>query len=242
MLVYFGIGIVLLLVLFIFFFRPIRLFLIRLLFSKYSFSYVKVFKKYFFKNPFVHCIKDSFEHHARHFYEEEKNAVSFKTTNDITFGKMPFNTTFQKVRKLKKKPYCFNSYKMGKYYIKVIGYKESLVNLGCNVVYYFIDNRFFLGEYVFKEPTEKTIGNIIKLVQQKYLEDKTVGLNKFYINHEDGSQIFYRNTGFAVILSYINLKATNLSEKFNEVFETIINKPPEEAEEDITISREENPF
>lgn len=233
--------------LFIFFFKPVRLFLIKLFFSRYSYSYVRVFRKYFYKNPFGHCIKDSFEHHARHFYESEKNSRFYTTKEDISFNKIPFYTSFAKIKKIKKKPYCFNSYKLGKHYIRVIGYKESLAQLGCNVIFYFLDSKFFLGEYVFKDPTEKTVNNILTLLQNKYIDKQqgTLGIenSKFYITHDDGSQIFYRYNGFSVTLSYINLKAGNLEEKFNNVFETIKKTTEEEEEPETNIEDlDENPF
>lgn len=247
MLLYFAIGGLLLLVLFIVFFKPIRLFLIKLFLTHYSFSYVRVFRKYFYKNPFVHCIKDSFEHRARHFHEHEKNSQFFTTKADISFNKIPFYTSFAKIKKIKQKPYCFNAYKLGKHYVKVIGYKESLAQLGCNVLFYFLDKKFFLGEYVFKDPTEKTVKNILTLLQDKYIDKKQdiveIENSKFYITHDNGSRIFYRYNGFSVTISYINIKAGNLQDKFDDVFKTLSKNFEDEQEpEQIIDSMEENPF
>ncbi len=198
----------------------LKLFFTRVFRGKYSLAYVSLYRKYYMKSPYTHCIKDEFVFRILSFFEKSKDTKQFKTNKTIQFGETPFFIRHNDFIKTFGKPYCFNTYLIqpSNNTLKIIGYKEQMLNTDMKALYYFIDNTFFMGEYVFKEITHETINEISNLLQKKYLDDKlTEGTDDFYIENKD-TMIYFSYTGFALILGYYCRKDTQINNILEEYF------------------------
>ncbi|MCK4638592.1 MAG: hypothetical protein KAT33_04170 [Bacteroidales bacterium] len=199
----------------------LKLFFTRVFRGKYSLAYVSLYKKYYFKSPYTHCIKDEFVFRIFSFFEKSKDTKQFKTNKTIQFGETPFLIRYNDFIKTFGKPYCFNIYLIqpSTNKLKIIGHKEQMLNTDMKALYYFIDNKFFMGEYVFKEITHETINKISNLLQKKYLDDiLTEGTDDFYIENKDNIIIYFSYTGFALILRYYCWKDTQINNILEEYF------------------------
>lgn len=189
--------------------------------GKYSLAYVSLYKKYYMKSPYAHCIKDEFIFRIFSFFEKSKDTKQFKTNKTIQFGETPFLVRYNDFNKTFGKPYCFNIYLIqpSDKKLKILGHKEQMYNTDMKALYYFIDNEFFMGEYVFKEINNETINKISNLLQKKYLDDiLTEGTDDFYIEDKDNTIIYFSYTGFSLILRYYYRKDTQINNILEEYF------------------------
>lgn len=198
----------------------LKLFFTRFFRGKYSLAYISLYKKYYMKSPHAKCIKDEFIFRIFSFFEKSKDTKRFKTNKTIQFGETPFLVRYNDLIKTFGKPHCFNIYLIqpSDNKLKIIGKKEQKYNTDLKALYYFIDNTFFMGEYVFKEIAHETINKISNLLQKKYLDDiLTEGTDDFYIEDKDNTIIYFSYTGFSLNLRYYCRKDTqinNIVEKY----------------------------
>jgi len=208
-------------------FPRIKLFLLKTFYSKYNYRYINAYKKYTKKNPHGYCIKDEFVFHILEFFKKNESCESYTTDNVIKFNDVEYFTTYKELTKIKEKPICFNSYYLNnKYNIKIIGYRDSMFNSSMRVLFYFIDDVFFMGEYVIKETSDNKIERISKIIHEKYLgRNYKVGVKgNFYIDGSDNSTMYFTNTGFSLIIKYfsnhdntIKAKIDNICDKYNGI-------------------------
>ncbi len=196
----------------------IKLFFIRLRKTKYSFKYITTYKRYYNKSPFPYCVKDEFEYHILPFAEHEKDAVIYKTSTDIIFGNVPFFRTYAQVRKDKGVPDCFNAYQIAGIDIKVAGYRDSYFGTSTQVLFFFLDNVFFMGELLFKWPKGRNIDEIFKVLANKYTTDAIKGGKRFYIKKTEAEVMFFRDSGFSLVLAYVNLDNQEINSKVEAVY------------------------
>ncbi len=209
--------VILLIAVFIFFSYPkIKLFLIKTLYSKYSYRYLSTFKSFSNKSPFSYCIKDEVIYHILPFLEIEKNAEVYPSKHPISFGNIAFGTSYKKVIKEKKKPICFNAFRIMNYDFKIIGYKDVVLDMSTRILYYFVDNVFFMGEYVFKSPDDKKLEKILNAISEKYLAKPVKKSNRFYIEVNPVSKLFFRDNGFNILIAYANFEDEQVKTKLTE--------------------------
>lgn len=212
-------------------YKRILLFIYRIFYSRYSYKYTNFFKKLINDNPYNYCIKDDFFDHILPFFREEKEAKKYIPVKEITFGSIHPGCSLNKILRLKEKPYCFNVYKFGDNHIKLIGYKDYILDSPCNILYYFVDNKYFMREFVFSLPKENSISQIATKLTEKYIDHIDTKSSKFYIlDNSKNISIFFRNCGFQVTVAYLcmqekttNNKVKNIIEYFDSISKKIKN-------------------
>ncbi len=196
----------------------IKLFLLKIFYSKYNYRYINVYKKYTNRSPHGYCIKDEFIYHILVFNDRDEKFEKYSTVKEIKFGDVEYFTTYQEIKKQKGKPYCFNSYYLNnKYDIKILGYRDSMYNTTIRVLYYFIDDEFFMGEYVFKGTLADRAKRISKIIHEKYLGRKTEANEKFYIDGPYDSTIHFTDTGFSLIIKYFSNGDKYIKAKLDDI-------------------------
>lgn len=225
-----------LLIFFIISFPRLKLFFIKIFYSKYNYRYINAYKKITNKSPHGYCIKDEFIYHILVFKDRDERFNNYKTEMEIKFGDFEYFDTYQKLRKQKGKPFCFNSYYLNnKYDIKIIGYRDSMYNTTMRVLYYFIDDVFFMGEYVFKGTIDEKAKRISKIMHEKYISKQSVPSEKFYIDGSFNTSIHFADTGFSLIIKYfcndndeIKAKLNDICKDYNNISKKFDNKRQKE--------------
>ena len=201
-------------------FSRIKLFLLKTFYSKYNYRYINAYKKYTNKNPHGYCIKDEFVFHILEFFKKNESCESYTTDKVIKLSDVEYFTTYKELTKIKEKPICFNSYFLNnKYDVKIIGYRDSMFNSSMRVLFYFIDDVFFMGEYVIKETSDNKIERISKIIHEKYLgRNNRVGAKEnFYIDGLDNSKMYFTNTGFSLIIKYFSNNDNTIKAKIDNI-------------------------
>lgn len=222
MIVFYFLGAILALALIIFLtYKRLVLMMVKLFYSKYSYKYLRVYKGFYYTSPFGYCIRDDISQHLLPFVGPEKDLPVFKTKKHITFGNWDFYSKMSKIRKKQGKPICFNAFKLGKTHFRILGYRDMLANIPTRVLYFGLDNHFFMGEYVFKKIAENQKKFILESLEKKYLGEK-VGTDKmFYIQESENRKIHFRDTGFSLIITYIDLAEQQTRESLNNVYQQL---------------------
>jgi hypothetical protein len=196
----------------------IRLASLRILYGQYSFEYLEFFKKHDLRNPLNNCIKDEITLHFSVFFRKFKNAVDFTTTVPIGFKDIPFMTLYQKVVKQFGQPSCINIARFGTSRVKVIGYSESFHQKKMKSLFYFIDDRFVMGEFVFSEYSRMNPTPVKEALSQKFLNGKPLEPDVFYISDSNGNRINFYDNGFYASVKYLFLGDTAINEILNTLF------------------------
>jgi len=177
-------------------------FYIRLFYGKYSPRYYFIYKKYVKKSAYRPCYKDSFIAHIEIFLENDENYEIHNTSQKISFVNFNFGCSIKELKKVKGEPYYYTIEKIGKADIICIGYNEDSLNTEIKTIYYFLNNKLFMGEYVFKSVPSQIENNIYKTLEDKYLNEPIRNKTCFIIKDYDQSVIIPENTGFELIIKY----------------------------------------
>lgn len=193
----------------------IKVFLTKLRYGSHSLEYVNLFKKNDLRSPFAPCVKDEFVFHIMMYLKKNENVKVYKTKEPIQFGNFSFNTSYKDFYKQKGVPSCFNALIFNKHEINILGYSDFLLNKKIKSIYYFADNHFILGEYVFAESSLNASFDITKMLVEKYTDEKAEKIDEFFISGEDRNCIYFINNGFEISIKYFNY-SDDFSKNFYE--------------------------
>jgi len=199
-------------------FPLIRLGYIRLVYGRFSYEFLEFFKKHNLRNPHNNCIKDEISMHFYTFYKSKRDALFFDTDTKIEFGDIPFLTTYKKLIQLKGEPKCINISRFGNSRVKLVGFNKTLHDLKMKTMYYFLGDRFVMGEYLFTDINKVKIADIVAPLTVKYLKGGNIESDNFYITDARGDKINYENNGFSITVRYFFRGDTATNDILDKIF------------------------
>jgi hypothetical protein len=178
--------------------------------GKYSFEYMTSYKKAFIRSPFQYCFRDEFFSHVLFILDRKDGLPTFRTHHPINFENQPFFTSYKKLLKEKGKPYCYNAFSFDNphFIIKAVGYQEVIANKKGTAVYYFFNDTFFMGEYIFKENSDQ----IRNICIGPYSDTGIIEDDNFYIENTSDRIIHYRDNGFTTDVKFLSLEDEKILE------------------------------
>ncbi len=202
--------------------RKIKLAFIRIIYGQYSYEYLSTHKRFFVMSPFQYCFKDDFISHIIYVLSKKEDVPSFKSHKEIFFENTPYFIEYREFLKQRGKPYCFNAYYFDHlgFEIKALGYQSTVMGSKAVIVYYFMNDAFFMGEYIFKNP--KT--NVKAKLAEHFLDKQELLDDNFYIENTKDRVIHYRNTGFTVDIKFLNREDRAVIENLQEYYKYITGK------------------
>ncbi|MFP4470161.1 MAG: hypothetical protein ACLFPE_05735 [Bacteroidales bacterium] len=219
------VGIIFLVVLGIWLYPLIKILSIRLVFGKYSARYISVYKMVTGKSPFAYCIKDDFLNHIAAFYQKINSIDSYDTKSAIGFADTPFGTKFKMVLRKNGRPLCVNAHRLGFFDIKVLGYRETLFNSNTRKHFFFLNNRFFMGEYLFKESGPEKIAELARILHKKYLEGIQAKSDNFLIRGANQTYIRFEHSGFYLCVKYLDRSDGEIAGLLDQFWTSTVKKP-----------------
>ncbi len=199
-------------------FPILNLLIIRAFRGKYSFEYLEFFKKHDLRNPLNNCIKDEITLHISVFFKRLKGASNFTTTIPIEFQDVPFLTSYKTLVKEFGTPHCINIARFDHKRVKVVGYNETFHQKKMKSLFYFIEDEFFMGEFVFSETRRMDPTQVKEGIAEKYLDGKLQDLDTFYIEGPLGNVLNYHDNGFFASVKYLYQGDPGINEILNNVF------------------------
>ncbi|MBE0637928.1 MAG: hypothetical protein IH598_05365 [Bacteroidales bacterium] len=223
----------LIIVLVIWFYPVFHILFAKYVFGKFSARYIDVHKKYTGKSPYGYCIKDDFVNHIASFYKKKSSFQAFKSDQPVLFGKIPYGASFKEVFKENTKPFCVNSFRLEHFELKILGYRSEMFDTEMKSYYYFINNRFFMGEYTFKNPADAKLKEVALILRKKYLNGAKDDSMNFLINGANEAKLRFENTGFNLSVKYLDSSNQEINDKLDQFWNTAIKKGIDEITSDF---------
>ena len=189
--------------------------------GKYSYEYLARYKHYFIRSPYQYCFREEFIQHLRIILNKDKVYPTHHSEKDILFEDMPYSTGIKPFMRQRSRPDCVNTFKYADpgFVIKALGYQEEKFGEKVTAVYYFMNDIFFMGEYIFKHSSSK--------LREKILEDymsMAPGIqDQFYIHNSRERIIHFHDNGFAINIKYISREDPVVMENLQNYFNGISN-------------------
>lgn len=215
-------AVVLLIILAYRFRKTLKLALVGGVYGKYSYEYLSTYKRFYIKSPFQYCIKDDFIAHIIYMLAKKENVPTFKSQHEIHFEKTPYFTRYRDFLKERGNPYCFNAFHFNQvgFEIKALGYKSTIAGSKAVLIFYFLNDSFFMGEYIFKKPKTDIKANIAGL----FLETNDLEEDNFYIENTKNRIIHFHNSGFTVDVKFLNREDEAVINKLTEYYNLVTGK------------------
>jgi hypothetical protein len=128
----------------------------------------------------------------------------FQTNENIQFGNISFNLSFNELLKSREEPSYFNASNFDKFVVKIVGYQDDIVNSKMKTIYYFVDDVFILGENSFNDTSISESINISKILIKKYISESIGKSEEFFIEDKNKNMIYYYDNGFERSIKYFN--------------------------------------
>jgi len=145
----------------------------------------------------------------------------YKTSESIQIEHLEFGTHIKDIIRLKGRINCANYLKIGEGTIKIIGYHEKMLNSSVRLSFFVLNGIFFLGEYHFYKYDKTRNISIANTFRKKYGINETDDELNFYIEDEQGSNLYFRDDGFSLSIKYFN---TAYCSSFDQLQNLILGK------------------
>ena len=222
-----GIGILLGLIIFLvvlaaFFRKTIALTITRMIYGQFSFEFYHLYKKYYVRSPYQYCFRDEFIAHLLLVISKKSNLPSFKSDKDIYFENTPYFINYNDLLKKKGVPHCFNAFAFNEpdFVIKAVGYHASVAGSKAVLVFYFMNESFFMGEYIFKNPKN----NVKASLMDHFIGMEDISADNFYIESSKDRIIHFQDTGFTIDIKYLTMENQGIIETLEEYYSKVTGK------------------
>ena len=143
----------------------------------------------------------------------------YKTSLTILLDKIRFGCDIKAIVRHKGGINCTNYIQVGEETVKIIGYRERILNTSAITLFYFCGGEYFMGEYFFPERHETVTHQLAKTIFKRYsiaaLGDET----EFYIEDEQGSILYFCDNGFSLSVKYFNPAYCQSLEQLRSIFQ-----------------------
>jgi len=204
----------------------LKYFFLKIFFGKFSYTFnyfvINSAKTKFGNKSFLQpCSKMNALIHFSSTASDSNAFSEFFTDKPIEFQNTPFNLTFRKISRQKKRCSCYDINKFNDFYWRRLGFRERIFNTGVRLIYHFLDNRFFFGEMFFSDANKLNTDIVALALLKKYTNERTMPANNFRITGKD-AYIFFEHTGINLSVKYIFTG----DEEINHILKTIVNFKP----------------
>ncbi len=200
--------------------KLLKLWYITAVYGRYSYEFLNFFSMNKLRNPFNGCIKDEIPVHLEVFFRKTRNSEEFQTEVPIDYPDVPFMSEKRSLFRIKGKPDCLKvAFADGIRFI-IMGYHEKLMGCRMRSIFYFVNDRFVMGEILFTDLTRVSPVKLAETLSAKYLKGKLINLDTFYIKNTGGNHLNFDYNGFTISVKYLYRgdPATN------RILETVFNK------------------
>lgn len=203
---------------------------VRIIFGKYSVQYQNYFKKRSLRNPFKHCVRDEILSRVRPLIEGSSKVPHLKTKSKIWFETQPFGSNFGAIVESYGDPSCFNAVKFDNpdFVIKIAGFPSKSLGKGVTALFYFIDDEFFMGEYLVKEETE-FLQALNVFLENSFEVDLSTISDKFMIKNTTDQLVYCHNNGFETGAKFLDLESTEIAKLVKQYWKRVDGRQKELA-------------
>ena len=236
LLISFG-ALVLIVIVLIWFYPVFHIIFSKWVFGKFSARYIETYKKYTGKSPYGYCIKDDLVNYLASFFQNKSNYSTYKSSKPTNFYNTPFGTKFEKVLSDNRKPFCVNSNRTEQFEFKVVGYRSEMFDIDMKSYFYFLNEKFFMGEYVFKNPSNEKLKELAVIIKKKYIPEQSLDSYDFLIMGINDSKLRFEHTGFNLSIKYMDFSNQDVIDQLENYWslsvKTWVKQPESDFESEL---------
>lgn len=207
--------IILIIILSIVFKKQLTLRIISIRYGKYSYPFVKKFKKFANKSPFPYCFKDDIMPYLRLVKSKKEKSAQYYSEKNVLFENLDYNLTIDELLKNQGEPTCFNIFQIKGSEIKAFGYTIEKFNVRVKAVFFFINGIYFMADYLADNIKELDLKKVAEFLFNQTDIKEYQFASSFVIDCNNHTSILFYENGFTLLVRYLN---TN-----NKQFQEIIN-------------------
>ncbi len=198
------------------------LMLVRLLRGKYSHEFVQLHRDKNRRSPFSPCYKDDAVFHFIKFFKKPKHIPVYSSQRSIQFAEQPFFIGQKQLLKSKGKPDCFSVTLENNVEIRTFGYNSEIFSAKARENYYFVDDIFFMGEFLFSDASKMDGKKLFSSIASKYINKRDLEKyqkGNFYLKDSFSNEILADNNGFSIAIRYFSQANERVANKLDEFLE-----------------------
>ena len=177
----------------------------QLFFGKYSSRFNQYCQQKDIPTPYKLCYHDDPDHHIYEIFFPNTKFQIYHSTERVGFEKTAFFSSRKKHRKKYKKIYGYSILHIEGKDLRVFCYRKDVYGHRAKVLYYFLDDTFILGEYVFMSYTKDKVSEIANKLAQTYHVNLKDAAASYYIEDANHGRIMLNDTGFDLNIKFLNL-------------------------------------
>lgn len=213
------VSIILFSVVLLYFRRKLKAFLFRLIYGDYHINYLRLFydgDSYY----------NSFYPSKSTLYNQISNirsAINSKSASNtqlpLFFQNIEYGISSRKLISLIGKPFSHDVISLGSEKVVSLEYNFDQYNVVDKYVYYFKNDKYYMGEFHFNKVKEDTSNEILNSVNAKYNTNYS-GNEDFVIRNINGNFLNYKDLGYRISVSYFceNSEEINFLLNYQEEF------------------------
>ncbi len=195
------------------YYKQLKLHIIQVKYGKYSYAYIKQFKKFANKSPFPYCFKDDILPYLRLSLFKKDEVNIFASEKNLLFDGRKFHCQINEIIKDFGTPDCFNAFIIKGMELKAFGYSSEESGIRLNKIFFFTDNEFFMGEYHIDELNTYDSINIADKILEKFGIKEKNHATHFFVEDKNKNEILFYENGFSILIRFVN----NSDAKFLEL-------------------------
>ncbi len=149
------------------------------------------------------------------------NDFKKKTDEPLFFQNIEFGIGSRKLISLLGKPVSCDILDLNNRKVVSLEYYIQPNNVVDKYVFYFLDDVYYFGEFIFNKVTENVSNQVLDSIMTKY-KCTTAENNELILQNSNGNNLIYKDLGFRVSVSYFNQNHNSVLELLAEqhVFKT----------------------
>jgi hypothetical protein len=126
----------------------------------------------------------------------------YNTLDPILFDNHRWGLSYKQISNDKGKPDSAKYEWIEDKLVKVICFRDNLLERSVKTNYFFLDDRFFSGEYQFQSYNKSVLESLRNVLQAKYHCQFAGSDANFYITDNSGSLLFFNDSGYNLVVQY----------------------------------------
>ena len=154
------------------------------------------------------CYAEEPEDHIVEVFKPNPAYPVFKTYRPILFSEQKLLQTCRKALSKYSHFYSYLISELKDKEIRIYGYRKTIYDFQAKRLYYCMKDILFMGEYIFISYSPERVCDIVSALFMDYDIQEAPVEGNFYIEDEEGTRIFFFDSGFEVNIRYFSYTNT----------------------------------
>lgn len=182
----------------------------QLVYGRYSSKFNEYCQRKDIPTPYRLCFAEDPIDHVHEILNLNEKIPVFHTSVEILFEKQKFSISRKKLIITYGQPHSYSVMKIGEYDLNAFCYKKIFKGKKVKCIYFFYNDKFFMGQYTFSEYSPHLIQEISSLFIEKFQVPEAKDHVSFYLEDDYNHRFMIQDTGFSVNCKFVSLANENI--------------------------------